>query len=142
MKRRAVQLLILIAFAPVLGSPSSRAQEPTTKPAQASAEAWLSVIDNQNYAASWDAAASAFRSAITKEKWEAAAEAVRTPLGPMKSRQLASAKSTTTLPGAPDGEYVVFQFTTRFEQKAAAVETVTEVKEKDGTWHVGGYFIR
>ncbi|MEO8521993.1 MAG: DUF4019 domain-containing protein [Acidobacteriota bacterium] len=142
MKRRAVQLLIAIAIAAVCGAASSRAQEPTTKPAQASAVAWLSLIDNQNYAASWDAAASAFRSAITKEKWEAAVQAVRTPLGQMKSRELASAKSTTTLPGAPDGEYVVFQFTTSFEQKATAVETVTEVMENDGTWHVGGYFIR
>ncbi|MEP7247267.1 MAG: DUF4019 domain-containing protein [Gammaproteobacteria bacterium] len=142
MKRRAVQLLILIAFAPVLGAASSRAQEPPTKPAQASAEAWLSLIDNQNYAASWETAASAFRSAITQEKWQAAAQAARTPLGPMKVRELASAKSTTTLPGAPDGEYVVFRFNTSFEQKAAAVETVTAVQEKDGTWHVGGYFIR
>jgi hypothetical protein len=38
-----------------------------------------------------------------------------------------------TLPGAPDGEYVVFQFNTSFEQKSAAVETVTAIREKDGT---------
>jgi len=50
--------------------------------------------------------------------------------------------STTTLPGAPDGEYVVFQFNASFDQKAAAVETVTAIREKDGTWHVGGYFIK
>ncbi len=41
-----------------------------------------------------------------------------------------------------DGEYVVFQFNTTFAQKAAAVETVTAVREPDGSWHVGGYFIR
>ena len=52
------------------------------------------------------------------------------------------AGESTTLPGAPDGEYVVLQFDTSFEQKAAAVETVTTIREKDGTWHVGGYFIR
>jgi hypothetical protein len=45
-------------------------------------------------------------------------------------------------PGAPDGEYVVFQFNTSLEQKSAAVETVTAIREKDGTWHVGGYFIK
>jgi hypothetical protein len=37
------------------------AQEPGTKAAQMSVEAWLSLIDNQSYAASWDAAASIFR---------------------------------------------------------------------------------
>jgi hypothetical protein len=46
------------------------------------------------------------------------------------------------LPGAPDGSYVVFQFDTVFEQKAAAVETLTAGREPDGTWHVIGYFIR
>jgi hypothetical protein len=38
------------------------------------------LIDNQSYAASWDAAASVFRNAVTQEKWQAAAQAVRTPL--------------------------------------------------------------
>ncbi len=60
----------------------------------------------------------------------------------MKLRTLKSATSTATLPGAPDGAYVVFQFTTSFEQKSAAVETVTAIREKDGTWHVGGYFVK
>ena len=54
----------------------------------------------------------------------------RAPLGAMKSRTPKSATSTTTLPGAPGGEYVVFQFTTSFEQKPAAVETVTAVGKR------------
>jgi hypothetical protein len=45
----------------------------------------------------------------------------------MKSRMLQNATSTTTLPGAPDGEYVVFQFNASFEYKSAAVETVTAI---------------
>jgi len=36
----------------------------------------------------------------------------------------------------------VFQFNTSFEQKQAATETVTTILEKDGTWRVGGYFVR
>jgi hypothetical protein len=106
-----------------------------------SVEAWLSLIDNENYQASWDTAATLFRNAITQEKWQSAAQTARAPLGRLKSRTLKSATSTTTLPGAPDGEYVVFQFNASFDQKAAAVETVTAIREKDGTWHVGGYFI-
>ncbi len=49
---------------------------------------------------------------------------------------------TRTVPGAPDGEYVVIQFDTQFENKAAAVETVTPMREKDGSWRVSGYFIK
>jgi hypothetical protein len=46
------------------------------------------------------------------------------------------------LPGAPDGEYVVIQYESSFEHKQAAVETVTPMLDKDGTWRVSGYFIR
>lgn len=66
----------------------------------------------------------------------------RAPFGNRRVRTLKSATFATTFPGAPDGEYVVFQFDTSFEQKAAAIETVTAIREKDGTWHVGGYYIR
>jgi hypothetical protein len=47
----------------------------------------------------------------------------------------------TSLPGAPDGEYVVMQFNTSYTQKKSAVETVTMVLDKDGKWHVAGFFI-
>jgi hypothetical protein len=142
MKRRVVRSSMLVALASTLGSGFIQAQESSTKAAQTSVEAWLSLIDSRSYAASWDTAATLFRNAITQEKWQAAAQTARSPLGQMKSRTLKSATSATTLPGAPDGEYVVFQFNTSFEQKSAGVETVTVIREKDGTWHVGGYFIK
>jgi uncharacterized protein DUF4019 len=142
MKHRAFQFLVLVMLAFILGARVPQAQESTTQAAQKSAESWLSLIDRRSYAASWDAAATFFKNAVSQEKWQAAVQAARGPLGQMKSRTLKSAASTTTLPGAPDGEYVVFQFNTSFEQKQVALETVTTVREKDGTWHVGGYFIR
>ena len=143
MKRKCVRLLMLpVALASVLGWGTVQAQESSTKAAQASVESWLSLIDNQSYAASWDAAASFFRARVTAEQWQTAAHNARSPFGQVKSRTLTSATSTKTLPGAPDGEYVVFQFTTSLEHKAAATETVTAIREMDGSWHVGGYFIK
>jgi hypothetical protein len=53
-----------------------------------------------------------------------------------------SAKFARSLPGAPDGEYVVIQFTTSFDGKAVATETVTPMKDPDGHWRVSGYYIR
>ena len=47
-----------------------------------------------------------------------------------------------SLPGAPDGEYVVILFKTSFEGKAEAVETVTPMRDADGEWRVAGYYIR
>jgi len=135
-------LSLFVLFAIVGGSGSVRGQESTTTAAQSAVDAWLSLVDGGSYAESWDAAATPFRNAITREKWEGAVRTVREPLGQLKSRRIRSTKSTTSLPGVPDGEYVVFQFDTTLAHKAAAVETVTAVREKDGTWHVGGYFIK
>ena len=69
-------------------------------------------------------------------------QSARAPLGALKSRVFKTATFTRSLPGAPDGEYVVIQFDTRFENKAAAVETVTPMRQKDGSWKVSGYYIR
>ena len=67
---------------------------------------------------------------------------VRQPLGKMLSRKIKSTQYETSLPGAPDGEYVVIQYNTSFEHKESAIETVTPMLEQDGKWKVSGYFIK
>jgi len=83
---------------------------------------------------------SAARSRPTR--WRGCATSVRGPLGEVVSRELRSAQFTTTLPGAPDGEYVVIESGTDFENKASAIETVIPMKDPDGSWRVSGYFIK
>ena len=107
-----------------------------------SAETWLSLVDSESYAESWTAAASGFKNAVSQERWEGLVRCGSGPLGRLKERSLSKATPTKTVPGAPDGEYVVFQFGTSFEDKAAAIEIVTAVKDTDGTWRIGGYFIK
>jgi hypothetical protein len=60
----------------------------------------------------------------------------------MVSRKFKSSQYTKTLPGVPDGEYVVIQYDTSFEHKQSAVETVTPMLDKDGKWRISGYFIK
>lgn len=110
--------------------------------AQAAARTWLALVDNGKYGESWLTAATFFRNAVTKDQWTQQVSAVREPLGAVVERKLKSSSYTTSLPGAPDGEYVVIQFATSFANKKAAVETITPMRDKDGTWHVSGYFIR
>ena len=69
-------------------------------------------------------------------------QAARTPLGTFQSRQIESTTYTRTLPGAPNGEYVIIKYASKFADKPSTVETVTPLKEKDGSWHVSGYFVR
>jgi hypothetical protein len=127
----------------LLALPWARAAEDApAAEAQKVASAWLALIDAGDYGRSWDEAASIFKSALTRADWERAARAARGPLGKVESRSLRTATVTRTLPGAPDGEYVVLQFDTRFAKKAAAVETVTPMRDQDGAWRVSGYYIR
>jgi len=112
------------------------------KAAVAAAEAWLSLVDSGHYEQSWKDAAEYFRNAVTQEQWAQSLGAIRPPLGQLISRDVTSAVYTTTLPGAPDGEYVVIQYQSSFGNKKSAVETVTPMLDRDGVWRVSGYFIR
>ncbi|MCL4477061.1 MAG: DUF4019 domain-containing protein [Nitrospirae bacterium] len=109
--------------------------------AKASAQ-WLALVDGGKYAESWDESAQLFRGAVTKEKWKESLTAVRKPLGKLISRSAKSKQYTRSLPGAPDGEYVVIQYDTSFENKKSSVETVTPMLDKEGKWRVSGYYIR
>jgi len=113
-----------------------------TKPAVDSAMRWLGLIDNGNYGASWEAAADIFKNAVTKEQWEGMAKTVRQPLGKVISREVMSKTPTQTVPGGPDGEYVIIQFKTSFKNKNDAIETVTPMLDEDGVWRVSGYYIK
>jgi hypothetical protein len=112
------------------------------KDALKATEEWLILIDTNEYGLSWDSAAVLFKNAITKEQWEKAIRPIRSAMGDLISRKVKSAKYTDSLPGAPDGEYVVIQFSTRFTNKNSAIETVTPMKDPDGKWRVSGYYIK
>ena len=110
--------------------------------ALSAAEKWLIMIDEGKYSESWRDAASYFRNAVKQEQWEQSLQAHRKPLGKLVSRKVKSKAYKTSLPGAPDGEYVVIQFETSFENKKRSIETVTPMIDKDGKWRVSGYFIK
>jgi len=107
-----------------------------------SATNWVQLVDNGKYGESWDSSAIIFKKAISRDKWEQAMKQVRSPLGKLVSRTVKSATYATSLPGAPDGKYVVIQFETSFANKKSAVETITPMVDSDGKWHVSGYYIR
>jgi len=112
------------------------------KAAASSAETWLGMVDAGKYAESWKDAAELFRNAVKQEQWDQSLQAARKPLGKLISRKIKTKTYRTSLPGAPDGEYVVIQFESSFEKKKSAVETVTPMLEKDGRWRVSGYYIQ
>jgi hypothetical protein len=136
-------LVLSLAILSILFSFGSlQANEVAEKAAVTAAGAWLSLVDEGNYAESWNQAAGLFKNAVTKEQWQSTVKAVRVPLGKVMTRRLKSKQYTKTLPGEPDGDYVVIQYETTFENKKSAVETVTPMLDKDGKWRVSGYYIK
>jgi hypothetical protein len=142
MKVMAMMVFSLVVMAMGTRAASAAGPQKPEELAQKSGEVWLALVDAGKSAESWDEAAAYFRNAVTKEKWINAMKSVREPLGTVKSRKLQSAKYSTTLPGAPDGEDVVLKYDTSFEKKDSAVETITMALDKDGKWRVVGYYIR
>jgi hypothetical protein len=132
----AVIGLILTVMAAAGGSPEKE------EAAVASAERWLALVDQGKYAESWKEAASLFRDVVNKRQWEQSVQGVRKPLGKLVNRKIKTKTYRTSLPGAPDGEYVVIEFESSFEKKKSAVETVTPMMDKDGKWHVSGYYLK
>ena len=130
-------LLIILATS----SAVAFAQKPEDLAPQ-SAEKWLALVDSGNDAESWQQAASLFKAHVTKDQWSSMIASARDPLGKLLSRKLKNAQYTKTLPGLPDGDYVVVQYDASFEHKQSAVETVTPMLDKDGQWRVSGYFIK
>jgi len=105
------------------------------------AEQWLRIVDSGEYQNSWDEAATMFQAQVTKPEWSKMLTGARKPLGSVQSRTLSKTSFKTSLPGAPDGEYVVSIFDATFEEKAKAVETVTAAKIHDD-WRIVGYLIK
>ena len=130
-----VALISLIA-ALACGGPEQEEQAVTA------AKAWLELVDKGEYEKSGEEAAKLFKSNVPKNEWSRTIAAGREPMGKLVSRELESAKYSTTLPGAPDGEYVLIQFETSFENKKSAIETITPMKDPDGVWRVSGYYIK
>jgi uncharacterized protein DUF4019 len=134
-------LLAVLLFMLTL-STSARCEDKGEKAATESANRWLAQVDAGDYAASWETAAPMFKSAVSKDQWAQMLQAKRAPLGKVLSRTLKSAVYATTLPGAPDGQYVVIVYESSFEHKKSAIETVTPSLGQDGPWKVSGYYIR
>ena len=137
------RIVFLAFFGLVLAAGCTPAQESGNEQAAVSAaEKWLRMVDNEQYTDGWKESAEYFRNVVNQKQWEQSMQAVRKPLGKLLSRKLKSAMYKTSLPGAPDGQYVVIQFDTSFENKKSAIETITPMLDKDGTWRISGYYIR
>lgn len=111
------------------------------KAATVAATAWLAMIDAGEYAESWNGTSQQFQKVVSKREWVQKLTAVRAPLGSLVSRKVSKSTYKTSLPGAPDGQYVVLRFASSFTHKRSAIETIVMSLDQ-AKWKVAGYFIR
>jgi hypothetical protein len=135
-------LLLGLVLAPSQPA-QAQSNEEAVEAAKQEAQEWLDLFDARELKATWEEASSYFKSQIGAEQWVARIRQTREQqpvLDSLRSRSLVAARYTTSLPKAPDGEYVVVQYEGTYADESWA-ETVTLKKDPDG-WRVAGYFIK
>mgnify|MGYP003671606784 CR=1 FL=1 len=135
MVKRFVVLLVLLFYTGSICADDTNVLERI----ESSARAWLALTDSGQYTDSWEKASSLLQKGTSKSEWIKTIGAIRKPLGSMEARYIATAGTTDSLSGLPDGEYVVVQFYTKFKRQVLALETLTMAKEADDTWRVAEY---
>jgi hypothetical protein len=138
MKTIAIAIPIFLLSFPALAAE----KHDEVQQALAAANAWLALVDAGKYSESWDEAAEYLKNAVPRKDLVRSLTAARKPLGKLTSRMVQATQYQTSLPGAPDGQYVIIQYKSSMENKRAAVETVTPMLDKDKRWRVSGYYIR
>ncbi|WP_263789296.1 DUF4019 domain-containing protein [Salinibacter sp.] len=142
--RILVAIGLLVGLSVVSSQPlQAQSNEQAVDAAKQAAQEWLDLFDARKLEATWENASPYFKSQISAEQWVARIEQMRTQrsvLDSLRSRSLVAARYTTSLPKAPDGEYVVVQYEGQYADESWA-ETVTLKKGSEG-WRVAGYFMK
>ena len=141
MKKNVILVIVASIITLTITTPI-KAEDTKEQAAIQTAENWLSIIDAEQYEDSWENGAIFLKNEVSKEQWVSSMNKYRKPLGKMEERKFKSSQYMTDIPDAPDGEYVVIQFDTVFENKKEAIETLTPMLDPDGKWRVAGYFIK
>src|SRR5690349_11544804 len=76
---------------------------------ESSARSWLELVDQGNYQESWENLSPLSKDKTSAAEWIKLITAIRASRGTMSARYIATAGSTKTLSGFPEGEYVQLQ---------------------------------
>jgi Protein of unknown function (DUF4019) len=128
--------------------PASQQPEPTADPhfaeeqaAERQALGFLGYLDHGRFADSYAYTGMLIRAQLDKEAYAKQLEKARAGVGALLSRELINASYTPTVPGAPEGQYVVLNYGASFANRQEAEETVILAFAK-GYWRVSGYHIK
>jgi ABC-type molybdate transport system substrate-binding protein len=132
-------IALVIIFYPML---SRKPDQQRIDASSVVATSFFELIDAGQYAQSWETCAAYLKKEVPKEEWVKKLSAVRSVAGKLLERKQNDYTYTkNTDEGIPNGEYMVYHFDSKFENKDHLTETVTVMLEADNVWRIAGYFI-
>ena len=133
-----------LLFAALLSSPALADEQADRSAALAAAtqkaQQWLQAMDAHRYDEGWSESAAVVKEGRTEQGWIQEVSGPREALGKPVMRELKQAEFATQVRGAPQGEYVVAVYLTKFSNIPLATETIL-LSHEQGEWRIGGYSI-
>ncbi len=102
---------------------------------------FLGYLDQGRFAESYSYTGMLIRTQVDQTAFAGKVQNARAGTGALQSRQLIDVVYTTSVPGAPEAQYVVLHYHASFASRQDAVETVT-LEFARGYWRVAGYYIQ
>jgi hypothetical protein len=145
MRRPLVRWFGALALAGALACAPAAAEELPDRDAAVAAATqeavnWLDALDARRYAEGWDEAAAVMKEGRSQEEWIRDIGGPRELFGKRLIRELQRAEYSTTVRGAPIGNYVTVTYLTQFAKAPPALETILLTLE-DNRWRIAGYSI-
>jgi len=129
---------------PLLAQQAEPGADPHTteeQAAQRQALGFLGYLDHGRFADSYAYTGMLIRSQLDREAFASQVEKARAGTGAVQARELIDAGYSTTVAGAPEGQYVVLHYHSSFVNRPDTVETLTLAMAK-GYWRVDGWYIK
>jgi hypothetical protein len=92
--------------------------------AENQARGFLKQLDQGQNDESWQAMSALFQAINDQARWKIRQQVIRASYGSLLSRDLKNVSYRTSFSLSPDGQYVITQFRSSYQNKAESVETV------------------
>jgi hypothetical protein len=130
------------AAPPSSGSEPAQPTMGDDKDTIAAARKWLALLDDGKVGVAWDVSSKHLKSVVTRKEWVKGIADARKPFGKLKLRTPEKFARSHAMPGAPDGDYSIVEFTSEFANGKRAQEQLIWMLEPGDVWRVSGYYIR
>jgi Protein of unknown function (DUF4019) len=121
------------------------AGQPTLRDDRESIDAgmkWLALIDADKAGDAWDLSSKQLKSAVTRAKFIEGIRDSRKSLGKLETRTAERFARSHKMPGAPEGDYVIIEYTAQFARGQKLQEQLVWAIDDGDIWRVAGYYYR